>query len=410
MTRLPDTSRHPAPWGIAMLGGGLIAITYGLARFVFGLFLPAMRSDLGLDATSAGIIGALPYVSFIAAILAGPALCRRLGPRLAGALAAGLAAAGLATMAVSPDAVLLGVGVTICGLSTGLSSPVMAATVHRAVRPGLRARVNAIHNAGTSVGVALGLPAVAWLMEAWRSAYLAFAAVAVAGALAALAWLPRAHRAGPATAPPPARWETATPWRAVTRLGLLAAGMGLVSAIYWVFAPDLVTQAGGLSGRDGGWMWLALGTAGLAGAAAGDLIGRLGAARTHALALALMAGALALAATAPDSPALAMTSAGLFGAAYMTLSGLYLVQGVRLMADRPALGPVLPLIATTAGQAAGAPLAGAMIDATGYTTSFLAFALTGVAVAAASRWARAEPTPPAAGSPPAGPPSSSPPW
>jgi DHA1 family inner membrane transport protein len=377
---------NPSILGIALLGSGLIAITYGLARFVFGLFLPAIRSDLGLDATGAGIIGALPFVSFIGAILVGPAVCRRLGVRLAGGLAVSLAAAGLLAIAQAPGVVVLGVGVAVCGVSTGLSSPVMAQAVHWAVRPALRGRVNAIHNAGTSLGVALGMPALIWLVGAWRSAYMAFALVAAIGAAAALAWLPRRPaegfpRGGGEGLPAVSRHQ----WRAMARLSALAAGMGLVSSIYWVFAPDLVVRQGGLSTWDSGLMWLAIGAAGLSGSAAGDLIDRLGPGRTHALALALMAGSLGLAAARPDLLAATLVSAAAFGAAYMTLTGFYLVQGVRIMAERPALGPVMPLLATTIGQALGSPLAGWTIDAGGYTAAFAGFAAFGLVAAIASR-------------------------
>jgi len=378
--------RHPSTFAVAVVGSGIIAITYGLARFVFGLFLPEIRDDLGIAATGAGIIGALPFISFIGAILIGPAVCRRLGPRHAGALAAGLAAAGLSAIANTPGVVVLGAGVAVCGISTGLSSPVMAEAVHRAVPPAVRGRVNAIHNAGTSIGVAMAMPAMAWLLGAWRSAYTTFALVAAVGAVAALAYLP--GRAATRT-----RLQTSAPLpamsraqqRAILRMSALAGTMGLVSSIYWVFAPDLVVRQGGLSGGDTGWMWLAVGLMGLVGGAAGDLIDRLGAGRTHALALALMAFALGLAAAAPDVLGLALISAAAFGAAYMTLTGFYLVQGVRIMDDRPAAGPVMPLLATTIGQAAGSAIAGWMIDAGGYTVAFNSFAAFGLAVAVASR-------------------------
>ncbi|MET4701086.1 DHA1 family inner membrane transport protein [Constrictibacter sp. MBR-5] len=382
----------PSTLGIALLGSAVIAVTYGLARFVFGLFLPAIRSDLGLDATGAGIVGALPFISFIGAILIGPAVCRILDTRWAGGLAVGLAAAGLATIASAPGVLALGVGVAVCGISTGLSSPVMAQAVHRAVRPALRGRVNATHNAATSIGVALAMPAMVWWLDAWRSAYTAFAVVAVAVALAALFYLPGRPATGPtqgegegegASAALPA--VSRAQWRAVARLSALAAGMGLVSGIYWVFAPDLVVREGGLSTRHSSWMWLAVGLAGLTGSAAGDLIDRMGAGRTHALALALMACSLGLAAAAPGVLGVALVSAAAFGAAYMTLTGFYLVQGVRIMAERPALGPVMPLLATTVGQAVGSPLSGWMIDAAGYTAAFAGFAVFGLAVAVAAR-------------------------
>ncbi len=284
-------------------------------------------------------------------------------------MAAGLAATGLLAIANAPGVIVLGFGVAVCGISTGLSSPVMAQAVHRAVGPALRGRVNAIHNAGTSLGVALAMPVMAWLLGDWRSAYMAFALLAAAGALAALAYLPGHLATGPAPGKSePLPVVSREQWRAIARLSALAGGMGLLSSIYWVFAPDLVVRQGGLPSGHAGWMWLAVGLVGLLGSVAGDLIDRLGLGRTHALALTLT-----------------LISAAAFGASYMTLTGFYLVQGVRVMDERPALGPVMPLLATTIGQAVGSPLSGWVIDTGGYTAAFTGFATFGLAVAVVSR-------------------------
>lgn len=45
--------------GFALFGAALIAISYGLARFAFGLFVPPIRSDLGLTPSVIGIVVAL---------------------------------------------------------------------------------------------------------------------------------------------------------------------------------------------------------------------------------------------------------------------------------------------------------------------------------------------------------------
>ena len=375
--------------GIAVLGSAVIAITYGLARFVLGLFMPVIRDELALDASAAGVIGALPFVSFIAAVLIAPRLSEWLGPRNAGVLTAGVAMSGLLLVAGAPGAIVLGVAVAICGISTGLSSPVMADAVHSAVTPTLRGRVNAVHNAGTSLGVALAMPISAYLLGDWRAAYLSFALLAALAAIAMLRWLPpntatAALQVGHA---PHARMTQAQR-RGISALAVLAVGMGVTSSIYWVFAPDMVTRHGGLPDWTGSWMWLGIGVVGLLGGAAGDLMDRLGTARTHGLALGLLALALALLAWQPDALLPGLTSAAIFGAAYMTLTGLYLVQGIRILSNRPALGPVLPFLAVACGQAVGSPVAGWTIEHAGYPTAFAAFALIGlmlVAVALAGR-------------------------
>jgi len=69
--------------GFALLGACLIAIGYGLARFTFGLFVPPMRAELDLGADTIGLIGSIPFISFVGATL--------LAPLAAGSPAIGLA-------------------------------------------------------------------------------------------------------------------------------------------------------------------------------------------------------------------------------------------------------------------------------------------------------------------------------
>ncbi|MCE8025219.1 MFS transporter [Billgrantia aerodenitrificans] len=373
--------------GMAALGSGVIAITYGLARFVFGLFLPAMRDELTISSSMAGVIGALPFLSFVFAILAAPWVTQRLGVRRAGVAAAALAGGGLMTIALAPSSLLLAVGVLICGISTGLSSPAMAEAVSRVVPGRLRGRVNATINAGTSVGIALAMPAVLIWAEAWRSAYIGFAALAAMGALAAYLFLPRDDRPVPSSLPSLAALPVSREqWHAITRLSGLAAGMGCVSAAYWVFAPDAAIAAGGLGPSQTAWMWLAVGLGGLTGGGAGDLIARFGAVFSHAAGLVALSAGLVLLALAPSHFPLALASAALFGAGYMTLTGFYLVRGIEIMEEAPAFGPVLPLLATSVGQVAGSPLAGWLVGAEGHGTTFLLFATLGLAVAGLGAW------------------------
>ena len=44
-------------------GFALTALTYGLARFAYGLLLPQIRADLALDATQAGLISGSAFAA-----------------------------------------------------------------------------------------------------------------------------------------------------------------------------------------------------------------------------------------------------------------------------------------------------------------------------------------------------------
>jgi hypothetical protein len=50
-------------------GLGMIAVTYGLARFAYGLFLPEMREAFDLSESILGLIGAGSYAGYCVTIL-----------------------------------------------------------------------------------------------------------------------------------------------------------------------------------------------------------------------------------------------------------------------------------------------------------------------------------------------------
>ncbi len=366
---------------LAFIGGALIAVTYGLARFVLGLFLPEMRAELGFDATAAGLIGALPFLSYGVAILAAPAYTDRLGLRVAAAGTGVCALIGLAVVAVAPGPLGLGLGVLVCGVSTGLSSPVLAQAVQSAVAPPNRGRTNAAINAATSIGIAAAAPGMLVWVDAWRTAYLGFAAAAAVAAVAiALALPPREKLRATGPTPPVSKSQR----RSLILLSALSLTMGALSAVYWVFAPSFAAGPGGLPAGQTAWLWLAVGIGGLAGALAGDMRRHWGLGPSHALSLAALAGALGLLALAPAALPVAILSAALFGAAYMALTGLYLVASTEIVPARAVTGPVGPFLGVSLGQFAGSAASGAAIDAWGPTLVFGSVAGLAALVAALS--------------------------
>ncbi|MFN2257402.1 MAG: MFS transporter, partial [Desulfuromonadaceae bacterium] len=102
---------------------------------------------------------------------------------------------------------------------------------------------------------------------------------------------------------------------------------------------------------------------------------------THALMLMMLSTSLALLAASPGQQIIATFSALVFGLAYMSLTGLYLMTSIRLLPGRLAMGPVLPFVAVSLGQAAGSPIVGKLVDGFGYTDSFAMFAVFGTLAA-----------------------------
>ena len=66
---------------IVLPGIAMIATTYGLGRFSFGLFLPNISNDLQLSASQAGIISSLFYLSYCFTIIFSTIQTTKIGPK-----------------------------------------------------------------------------------------------------------------------------------------------------------------------------------------------------------------------------------------------------------------------------------------------------------------------------------------
>ena len=371
------STRRLVPAGLAM-----IAVTYGLSRFAYGLFLPELREAFELDAAVLGLIGAGSYAGYCAAITISLIYTSKVGPRFMAVAAGGTAIAGMVLIAAAPSAPFLAAGVLIAGSSTGLASPPMAEAVSRVFDRGQQDRANTLINSGTSVGVAVSGPVALVAAGQWRLAWAAFAAVGLVVLVWNLVVIPAGDSGGTGETKEPAEPAEAPPditfvWLVGRRsLPLFAAsvGLGLASAPYWTFSRDLVVQAGDLDQAGSTTFWVVLGVSGLVGGSAGDLVGRFGLNVVLRGALLAMAASIGMLAAAPDRLFVAYPSAAFFGATYITLTGIMLVWAVRIFRDRPSAGLGAAFLLIAAGQILGSYLAGVLAGAGGLQTTFAVFA------------------------------------
>lgn len=352
----------------------LIAVCYGLARFAYGMFLPAFRAEFGLDPQTAGAIAAGSYVAYCAAIVASTILTPRLGARLVAVSAGAIATLGIAIVALAPNAIVLAAGVLIAGSSTGVASPPLAGAVARAVRAPVRDRTQTVINAGTGAGVAVAGPVALLTVDEWRLAWLAFALVAAVVTVWTYLAVP-GRGAGQAPADrEPTRQRSFLP-RPLLRPGsarLIAAAalMGLASSAVWTFGRDLLGGAEGIGPTASAIAWILLGACGLLGAITGDAVRRLGLSRAWLLSMIGLAAATVTFALVPDSIVAAWTASAVFGAVYIVLTGLLLLWGTEIHADAPAAGVGLGFLVLALGQAIGSPLVGALITQAGPVPAF----------------------------------------
>lgn len=355
---------------IGATGFGLIAVCYGFARFAFGLFLPQIDAEIGLGPSLSGVISGGSFAGYCVAIIASAILTERNGARAVAVAAALVAAIGMAGIALAPSPLILAAAVVVAGSSTGLASPPMAAAVATAVRKSRQNTINTVINAGTSAGVTLSGPVALAIAGQWRLAFGTFAAIALVLAIAAAVSLPSASGGRKTGGLPPLTG-------AVTRLIAASFLMGAASTALWSFGSQLVSEQLGWGTAGTGMLWTCIGAGGIAGAWAGTLVGRFGLDTVHWTFLGLMsAGILATGSGLEAVPAL--IGGALFGAAYVMLTGVYLIRGTSALPDRPATGLMIGFLTIAVGQTAGAPLFGVLMARNGPETAVICFAAMAV--------------------------------
>lgn len=356
---------------LALTGFSLIAVTYGMARFSWGLMLPGISADIPLSPQRAGLLSACSFVAYCLTILAAASLAARFGPRRIALLASLCAATGLILIACATSPLLLAAGLFIAGLSSGLASPVLAAAVSRRVSAHHQSRINTLINAGTSGGIILTVPILNMIPGGWRAACLLFALLALVCILPVIRTLPGESAAPPATRVPwPQRWFR----RSMRRLIAIAFVSGLTSAAWWSFGSALLHQHVGLDPDTTRLLWLIAGGAGLVGAATGPVAARIGLNAVYRLSLICMAlPLLVVAFSHGDSPALPIAVAG-SGAGYVTLSGVLLVWGAKATAEAPATGVGILFFMLAVGQVAGSLLFGQLYATVGAVIALSLFA------------------------------------
>lgn len=352
---------------VGAVGFGLIAVCYGFARFAFGLFLPQIDSDLTLGPSISGIISGGSFAGYCIAIIISATLTERIGARAVATAAAIVAAIGMAGIALAPNPVILAIAVLVAGSSTGLASPPMAAAVAAAVREKRQDITNTVINAGTSAGVALSGPIALAMAGEWRLAFGIFTAVAIVLAFAAALSLPNAASDKGAGGLPPMSGSV---------LRLIAASflMGVASTALWSFGGQIVSERFGWGPTGSGMLWACIGAGGIAGAWAGSFVARFGIDRVHWSFLAMISAGILGVGFGPPMPTLALAGGAFFGAAYVMLTGVYLIWGVRALPDRPATGLMIGFLTIAVGQTAGAPFFGLVMQGPGMGPAVIAFA------------------------------------
>lgn len=362
-------------------GTGFIAMTYGLVRMAYGLFIPDVQAELALDAAAAGLISSgasLAYcVGALIGLRAGSAHPRRLV--IGAALCAGIGAAGMAA-AMQPE--VFAAFAVLSSTGAGLASPALVAIIGRNVHKKDNDRAQSMVNAGTGPGlIAAGVLALV-LLPNWRLPWFITAGATIAVAVLVLRLDEARTRRSTKPRLPPRTWLGA-------HVHIIAAALlfGAGSAAVWTFGRAHLVASGASAPMSIG-AWIALGAGGTAVIATARPMSRLSPRTAWALSSSAVAGTTLLLGVAPGITALALVACAAFGWGYTAATGALIAWTTERDFKHAASGTSLLFIALVLGQALGAAAAGTASAAWGLTVAFLLAALITAAAVAVPRLPR----------------------
>lgn len=355
---------------LGVTGFSLIAVTYGMARFSWGIMLPDIRQTIPFSPQVAGLIAACSYIAYCLSVFLASFLTNQFGPRVPAMLAAIAAAVGLLILAMAPSPLWLATGLFIAGFSSGLASPSLAGAVSQDIPSKRQTQVNTVINAGTSGGIILSVLVLLVLPGQWRAACIVFALLALVCLIAAWRFLPGS---GSDRQEQRLHWRSMLTKTGMFRLLLIAFVSGTASAAWWSFGPEILQRHTGLESVTTNMLWLVSGGAGIVAVFTGSAARRIGMRGVYRGSQILMALSLALLAFSHGFHWWLFAVVAMSGAGYVILSGVLLVRGAEITEPSPAAGVSLAFLMLAAGQIVGSVAFGQLFGTLGAVGALAVF-------------------------------------
>ncbi|ASN04950.1 MFS transporter [Virgibacillus necropolis] len=361
---------------LVLPGVTMIAVTYGLGRFSFGLLLPAMNESLKMSEFVSGMISSLFYLAYCFTIILSTVITTKEGPRRMIILAGLSAFVGLLLMSITPNAWVLALGVLFAGGSTGLVSPPYGAAISLWIIENRQGKANTWINSGTSLGIVLSGVGAILLTPNWRLSYLIYAILA----FLILIWNFRAIPKVGASSKIMFKKGNLSIRGVKGAIPLILASLilGISTAPFWTFSRSFIEVAGDYSDWQLSGFWVIIGIFGVLGGFSGSLIERRGLSFAYKLGSLAIALASIILSVTTGNWLMSYLSAGIFGCSYIFLTGVLLVWGIRVFITNASLGIGVPFLLLAVGQVIGSILAGWFIGTWGYVTSFILYGLVGM--------------------------------
>ncbi|MBV9819641.1 MAG: MFS transporter [Solirubrobacterales bacterium] len=360
------------PVGRTVLPGtAMIAVSFGLARYGYGLLLPDMQADLSISPGAAGLIASGTYVSYLVANVGVVWLTRRGGPRAAIALATLLAAGGMMVIAVAGSAAGMAAGVVTAGAAAGLVFPPYADLVASDIDSRRRDLAWSTISSGTGWGVAIAGPIAIIAGGDWRVAWMVFVALAASAGIVAVRLAPGRRASQRLRRPQLSPSWFLCPKSRPLLISALLIGTG--SAVWWAFSVDALRHAG-LGATTASVVYAVCGAAGILASVSGVAFTRLGLRPGYLAACILLAASLVLLSITGGHVLTALLAAVLFGVFYNSVVAAQGIWSSRVFADHPSAGLAAVSTALTIGTLLGPSIAGTAISRFGFPMTLLAAA------------------------------------
>lgn len=353
-----------------MTAVALIAATYGLARFGYGLFLPSFSSSFALTPALAGFISSGASVTYCASAAFGFRYAPR-RPRFVTIFAGSTATFGSLGIAAAQDTVFFILAVLMAGMGAGFASPALVELVQRNTATAERSKLQSIVNSGTGFGVVTAGGLVLVLGPFWRAAWIIIALITFTAMVGVLR--SDASDAGKGLSKTVKHSQGSAGTGRVRGLGRPIAAaffLGLGSTALWVYGRSLLENDGGMTAATSSIVWMALGAGSSSALLLAPWLAQHSVRTTWYMTVGATSAATVGFAMVPTNPTLSLAAAGLFGLAYTAATSVLIIWA-SLTAANSSAGTSILFISLVLGQALGSTVIGALIQTTSLIFAFI---------------------------------------
>ncbi len=339
----------------------MVGVTYGLARYSYGLFLPYIQGTFSLDLQWLGVIGSSSYIGYLIATFCGSVIAGKIGPKIPLLLGGLCAVIGMLLVCFAHNHWVLLAGITIAGMSPGLAYPPLTDIVVLAISEKRRDTAFAVINAGTSFGVIVATPLALVAGVEWRMAWGIFAVISLIILIWNYMMAPSSGIRGIVEELPKIKLNWLITSKSMRLFGY-AFFLGIVTSAFWTYSVEYIGTVNKYVSLAGYKInahiftkifWSGVGISGLLGIWAGTFVNRYGLKLMVKLSmLAAVLATLVLVIFRTNGLFLLISSI-LFGAAFMVGSAYIGIWSINLFYDRPSAGMGAAFLLLSIGQMIG---------------------------------------------------------